>query len=448
MQLRIFRHVTPSLLRHSLCTRCHFNTRAPATEIGGIKPLIPHQPCWHGLDKEKLEACAPPKRQPEELRKLIEEAKVPPAKNREPSPRRKPDVMGRWLCNKCGQMLFAEEFCKRLKGAYVPGTCKTCERKYSLQYQRTLRGSLKAVLASAQRRARMKGLEFNLSYSELLDMLEFQNGKCAYSGVNMEVEQPNSHWRMSLERVDNRTGYMPSNCVFVACEFNSCDFSQARNVDPEAILGTAQWSAHKVEEVGRLRNQEVDLHKLAIDIEVARQREIQPRRPRIPHSMSPCVLHGRQCPSCLQVLSPSAFYTCPSAASGMSSYCVDCTRQRQRSYLRSLRGHLCQSLYKAQRRASAREQDFCITKEVLLDLLAGQGGRCFYSGIPLRYDQVHIDWRLSIERLDNSVGYTPGNCVLIAVEFNTSDHSRNKAVTEVFGTAQWSREKVRHVWGF
>ena len=39
------------------------------------------------------------------------------------------------------------------------------------------------------------------------------------------------------------------------------------------------------------------------------------------------------------------------------------------------------------------------------------------------------------------------NCVLIAIEFNTADHSRNIAVTEVFGTAQWSKEKVDHVWG-
>ena len=88
-----------------------------------------------------------------------------------------------------------------------------------------------------------------------------------------------------------------------------------------------------------------------------------------------------------------------------------------------------------------------ITSEHLLDLLAQQGGRCYYSQVPLNYGQAHTDWRLSVERLDNSIGYTPSNTVLIAVEFNTSDHSRNKAVTEVFGTAQWSREKVWHVWG-
>ena len=54
---------------------------------------------------------------------------------------------------------------------------------------------------------------------------------------------------------------------------------------------------------------------------------------------------------------------------------------------------------------------------------------------------------MSIERLDNSIGYTIQNCVLVAIEFNTGDWSRNNAVTKVFGTAQWSREKVEHIWG-
>ena len=145
MQLRIFRRVTPSLLRHSLYTRYryHFNNLAPAPATGGIKPLSPHQPCWHGLDKEMLDACAPPKRQPEELRKLIEEAKVSPAKKREMSPRRKPDEMGRWLCNQCGQMFFQDAFSCRTGRKFPPSMCRKCETKESLLYRRTLRGNLK-----------------------------------------------------------------------------------------------------------------------------------------------------------------------------------------------------------------------------------------------------------------------------------------------------------------
>ena len=431
MQLRIFRRVTPSLLRHSLYTRYryHFNNLAPAPATGGIKPLSPHQPCWHGLDKEMLDACAPPARQPEELRKLIEEAKVPPAKKRERSPRRKPDEMGRWLCNQCGQMLFQNAFSCRIGQNFPPSICRKCENKESLLYRRTLRGNLKHLQANALRRARMKGLEFSLSFPQLGAMLEFQGGHCAYSGLQMEIEQPNSHWRMSLERIDNHLGYTSANCSLVAGEFNSSDFSLARNVDPDDVLGTAQWSRHKVQEVSRLRNQRVDSNRLEMEIEDAQKRPSCTRGPKNCHSYATCRAHSY-------------------AVSGsLGSACLQhCDRQIKRPKHTSLRKHLQKCLSNARQSARRREQDCCITFDFLLNLLAWQGGVCYYSGVPLQYTQVHTDWKLSIERLDNSIGYTPDNCVLIAVEFNTPDYSRNRAVTEVFGTAQWSREKVWHVW--
>lgn len=264
----------------------------------------------------------------------------------------------------------------------------------------------------------------------------------------MEVEQPNSHWRMSLERVNNRLGYTASNCVLVAAEFNSFDFSRAKNVDPESVLGIAQWSLQKVEQVSKLQPQPMDLDQLAVDIKFAQVREREPRARRTSDSATLAVSDLKKCSSCLQVLPTFAFYAHPSAALRTSSSCKECCRQRQRLYYRTLRGHLHQCLGSARIRARLRAQDFAITAQILLDFLAEQGGRCFYSGVPLQYKQVHTDWRLSLERLDHSVGYTPDNCVLIAAEFNTSDQSRNSAVTEVFGTAQWSREKVWHVWGF
>lgn len=48
---------------------------------------------------------------------------------------------------------------------------------------------------------------------------------------------------------------------------------------------------------------------------------------------------------------------------------------------------------------------------------------------------------MSIERLDNTKGYTKSNTVLIAVEFNGTDTTaiRKHAGT---GSAQWSKEKV------
>ena len=118
-----------------------------------------------------------------------------------------------------------------------------------------------------------------------------------------------------------------------------------------------------------------------------------------------------------------------------------------RAYRSTLRGHLKTILSRAQRRSKLRGQECSVSFSTLLCMLERQQGRCFYSGVPLQYKELHTNWRLSLERLNNEVGYTEDNCVLIAVEFNTPDYSRNSAVTEVFGTAQWSRAKVQHVWG-
>jgi len=54
---------------------------------------------------------------------------------------------------------------------------------------------------------------------------------------------------------------------------------------------------------------------------------------------------------------------------------------------------------------------------------------------------------MSVERLENDMGYVPENCVLVAAEFITPDNSRNTAVYPVYGTAQWSQAKVAQVWG-
>lgn len=72
-----------------------------------------------------------------------------------------------------------------------------------------------------------------------------------------------------------------------------------------------------------------------------------------------------------------------------------------------------------------------ITQEHILDLLDAQKGRCAYLNVPLRIESG--DWMMSLERLDNNVGYVQGNVVIVCVETNT-------------GSFHWSREFADHVW--
>ena len=58
--------------------------------------------------------------------------------------------------------------------------------------------------------------------------------------------------------------------------------------------------------------------------------------------------------------------------------------------------------------------------------------RCFYSNFKLSFSEMRFDFALSIERLNEKIGYVEGNVKLICKEFNT-------------GQRQWSRELFNSV---
>ena len=151
------------------------------------------------------------------------------------------------------------------------------------------------------------------------------------------------------------------------------------------------------------------------------------------------------CGRCGVWMQGSQFYKNAVNRNGLTFVCRQCAPGR----LQTMRGHGMKLLDTArQRDRNCQWHDsFALELDDLLGMLWLQGGRCSYSGVPLHCAAGPADWVWSIERLDNSVTYTKENCVLIAQEFQTSDHSRNRAAYPVFGTAQWSRSKANHIWG-
>ena len=344
-------------------------------------------------DKALLAETAPPGHYVEQLEHLVAKARqVPPNVPRGPT--RRPNEAGDMPCRLCGQYLSPDMFSSAT-------ACRLCGAARARRYQRTLRGSSSVLASAANSRSRLKGLPCNLKKEDILDMLLYQKGRCAYSGIPMEIVHPNSNWRMSLERLDNRSGYNIENCVLVAAEFNSGDSSQHPGVNQEGVDGTAQWHVRKIRMVDLALDLEVDMHQLEEDVRLARCRNARAL------ALQTCRAVGAQ----MQGLR------------ARSKILVNSARKNSRR-----RGHQCDIDY-----------------EHVLDLLLGQGGRCFYSGVPLQYKRGHTDWVMSLERLNNSSGYAPGNCVLIALEFNTTDHSKH-AVGEVHGSSQWSLAKMMHIW--
>ena len=78
--------------------------------------------------------------------------------------------------------------------------------------------------------------------------------------------------------------------------------------------------------------------------------------------------------------------------------------------------------------AKSNKSEHTITKQDLLVKYQEQSGKCYYSGIPMK-NSHHVDWLMTIERLDNLQGYTNENTVLCCHEFNS-------------GRSQWTIDKI------
>ncbi|CAE8628946.1 unnamed protein product, partial [Polarella glacialis] len=387
------------------------------------------------------------------LKALVEEARHRPVQRAGRSPSRKPNAAGEWPCTRCGRFLCSGDFypdrSRKTNLVSISARCKDCTKGDVRSYKRTLRGNLVKLLGGAKDKSKKQNWPTcTLTTRDILDMVWAQEARCAYSGVTMEIRIPNSHWRMSLERKNNEIGYSPTNCVLIADEFNTGDYSRCPGIDRREVSGTAQWSADKVQSVLQVRRFNVDLVSLASDIsEAALSPRMQVRQPRLVYRRTPTDEGEWVCGKCGVFKSSDAFHKSVVKRSAIQSHCKDCTREQHRLRCKMLRGNALMLLSSARRRSLQRQQTFALTLDELLDMLWLQAGRCSYSGVPLQYKQRHTHWRMSLERVDNSIGYTKDNCVLIAVEFNSSDRSRNVATTDVFGTAQWSRSKAAHVWG-
>ena len=133
--------------------------------------------------------------------------------------------------------------------------------------------------------------------------------------------------------------------------------------------------------------------------------------------------------------------------------CKQCDAESSRAYRRSLRGMANMLAQAGRSRDRLKGRLGNITRDDVLSMLLQQQGLCAYSGVPMEILLPHSDWRMSLERVNNSVGYSRANCVLVAAEFNSTDHTRRRGVKqeEIQGSAQWSAEKVQSlqsVWDF
>lgn len=91
--------------------------------------------------------------------------------------------------------------------------------------------------------------------------------------------------------------------------------------------------------------------------------------------------------------------------------------------------------------ARNRGHDFDITMEYMWGLFQQQQGRCAISGVPIRLglDVSKVGKTASIDRINNSLGYIPGNVHWVHVDVNLM-----KQKLELEGFLEWCRVIVSH----
>lgn len=339
--------------------------------------------------------------------------------------RSEPTESGDWHCTCCNSFKPLTCFHRKRESRNGHSTqCKSCRLCYFASVRVTLRGALRCLKLNAQSRSKK---ECSLSLNDLIDIYEGQDGRCAYSNVLLCL-QPNTEFAMSLERIDNFKGYSRENCVLIAVEFNSTDHSMSARNSLD-VKGSAKWSKEKFETVLALRAQSIDFNSLsACVLKAVDKPEVQRGLRRM--AMRTC--EGEKwCSRCCTSQPVSHFHLNRSRSDGLQPSCKHCKQEMHDAYTSTLRGSVMHRL----RCCASRK---ALQPEQIFDMILRQKGRCYYSGVPLDFFQPNSDWRWSMERLDTNLGYTRGNTVLVADEFNV--FSRNKA-------AQWSRAKAIFFWG-
>ena len=117
----------------------------------------------------------------------------------------------------------------------------------------------------------------------------------------------------------------------------------------------------------------------------------------------------KRCLHCKSVLKSKCFYKSVADIDGLQSWCIGCLKKRYR------KDPIRQLLVNAKSRAKKAGMEFSLNRE---DVLIPD--TCPVLGIPIAIgDRGRYDNSPSLDRVDNSRGYTPDNVLVISWRANT-----------------------------
>ena len=85
---------------------------------------------------------------------------------------------------------------------------------------------LSGLYSDTKKRAKQKGLKFELKLTDIFELFNESKGKCPISGVPFLKECPEKYFRNpykpSVDRIDSSKGYTLKNIRLVSCFVNMC----------------------------------------------------------------------------------------------------------------------------------------------------------------------------------------------------------------------------------
>ena len=323
-------------------------------------------------------------------------------------------------CTKCHEVKKSSEFamhsCRR---DGLDHRCKQCHK----EHKHTRGGRINTLVHNARRNTikrnkKGRGHAFNITEEYINKLLDDKDNCCDLS--DQPLTSTTGPFQMSLDRIKDSKGYVEGNVRVVGLVFNTAK----------------KWTKKKFAQV--FKNDPMTY----IVRDASFEKEKKTRTTRDTHSSREGYA---KCWVCETENPITEFYA------DKSKGCKPCYSRRSKEYKSTPIGRLNQLKSDAKqdhnrrckkssfKRRKHAEDVVLITFEDLVEIWIRQGGRCFYSGMPMQFDGDK-DWLVSLERIDPLGTYTKKNVVLVCAEFNATD---NAVVTGV--STGWTPELVQEI---
>jgi len=305
--------------------------------------------------------------------------------------------------------------------------CKLCDsQKFDDNMQKFVAYLVNDCRYRGKKELRKKG---DLSAPYVLNMYEVQQHRCYFTGVPL-IAGHHRNWKASIDRVFDESGYDNINCVLIITEMQNGNRKWDRALWDEVcsiVLGAEQFIPDETS-------------LIAEQVQKARTKtrksgyKIQRHEERINDNGEKEV----RCKYCHEWLTLDKYQATK------IDYCKECRKKIDHDTVENtLRGRSLVCLSQSKLRSAKRRRDateHTLTFDDVLDTYEQQGGRCYYSRVPLAFSG---NFQMSLERLDSTKGYIRENSVLVILGLNAGDWSQVKHDDDERDEKNgWTKEKL------